>query len=421
MFNSKNHKRRLVRRFVISLSRTGFQFYHILLHTFPGHSLQQLAKNNQNTPMRPASTYSKAGNLPAISILLFAMLLTACGAEDGSNHNLDSNLSTPINRVLTGTVAVGLPVKGAVIIIDTDGNTVNTQSDTNGTYSVNLGGRPGPYLIRVEPDDSNLPALYSYATGSGVTNITPFTTLALFLAYQGDFADSFNDWAILHSNWSRIDLEQARAKINANFSTELQNSGVNPIVYDFFTVPFEANQTGIDAFLDSYSVFFDYNAKAYNITDSSGQPVIFNENIDTADYYIGARFLPEDATNWKLTWTPEFNGQQGPTMVSYHPGNNIPWSEERFNEIFWKTLTETPLQIIMCNNGPNVSCNIDVQVTRLNTSYDVIGNGEIGTIVNGSGTYNWSMNGWSQQNGQSRQDINVSASHSFSWSWERVS
>ncbi len=421
MFNSQNHKGRLISHLAIYLSRMSFQLYRTLLHTLYGHSSQQHAKGNQNTPARPAFTDIRTGNMPTVSILLFAMLLTACGAEESSNHNLDSSLSTPINRILTGTVAVGLPVKGAIIIIDTDGKTLNTQSNTNGTYSVNLDGRPGPYLIRVEPDDSNLPALYSYATGSGVTNITPFTTLALFLAYQGDFADSFNDWAAIHSNWSRIDLEQAHAKINANFATDLQNAGVDPVVYDFFTVPFEANQTGIDAFLDGYTVAFDYNAKAYDITDSSGQPVAFNENISTANYYIGARFLPEDATNWKLTWTPEFNGQPGATMVSYHSGNNIPWSEERFNEVFWTTLTETPSQTPICREGPNTSCNIDIRVTRLNTNYDVIGNGEIGTIVRGSGTYNWNMNGWYQQNGQPRQNINISTSHSFSWNWERIS
>jgi len=420
MFNSKIYKGRLISHLVIYLSRMRSHFYHMLSHSLFEYCPQQFVKSNRNTSTQATSVYTKTGSLPVVTIILFAMLLTACGAEETTDHDLDSSLSIPINRMLTGTVAVGLPVKGDVIIIDTDGNTLNTQSDKNGTYVISLDGRPGPYLIRVEPDDSNFPTLYSYATDSGVTNITPFTTLALFLAYEGDFADSFNDWATIHSNWSRIDLEQAHAKINANFSTELQNSGVDPVVYDFFTVPFEANQTGIDAFFDSYNVSFDYNARTYDITDSSGQPVAFNENIDTTDYYIGARFIPEDASNWELTWTPEFNGQQGATMVSYHSGNNIPWSKERFNEIFWETLATTPSQTIICNENPNIFCNIDTRVTQLNTHYDVIGNGEIGTIIKGSGIYHSTMNGWFQQNGQSRQNINQSASHSFSWNWERI-
>jgi hypothetical protein len=322
--------------------------------------------------------------------------------------------------MLTGTTAVGVPVEGAITIIDADGKTLGAQSNTSGAYAVNLGGRPGPYLIRVEPNDSSLPALYSYATSPGVTNITPFTTLGLFLAYKADLADSFRNWAIIHSNWERADFEQARAKINANFATALQNAGVNPLVYDFFTAPFKADQTGIDAFLDDYNVSIDYNAKTYDITDSSGQSVDFNESIDTASYYIGARFLPDDTAEWKLTWTPTFDGQPDTAVISY-PGNNIPWSEERFNEIFWKKLAEIPTLVTTCKDSPSISCNISVQVTQLDTSYDVIGNGEIGTIVSGGGTYNWKMSGWHKLDGQPRQNIDKSFAWSFSWRWERIS
>jgi len=414
MFNSKNHKGRLMSHLVIYLSRTSSRFFHMGAHTLFGRSTERFARSNQTWP---TPSHTKTRTLPAMGTLLFATLLTACGIEQ---NELDSDLTAlSIDRTLTGTVAVGKPVKGDVIIIDADGEKLDTQSDTTGTYAVNLGGRPGPYLIRFEPDDSTFPALYSYATNAGVTNITPFTTLALFLAYEGDFADSFDDWAEIHANWKLTALEQARAKINANFVTELQNSGADPVVYDFFTVPFKADQTGIDAFLDNYNVSFDYGANDYTITDTSGQPVPFNENIDTTNYYIGARFIPEDAANWKLTWTPVIDGQQGRTVVSY-PGNNIPWSEERFNEIFWDKLASTPTQITMCEESPNVSCEFRVQVTKLNTSYDVIGNGEIGTIVKGSGTHNWNMRGWFQPNGQQRINIDKSVSWSFSWSWERI-
>ena len=293
------------------------------LHTLFRCFSKQHVKNNLGIPIKPIFIRTKTKELSVAGIVLFTMLITACGVEDTTDHNLESNLSTPINRMLTGTVAIGLPIKGDIAIIDTNGKTLNTQSDADGTYAVNLGGKPGPYLIRVKPDNSRLPTLYSYATSSGVANITPFTTLALFLTYQGELADSFTGWATMHANWSRTDLEKSHAKINANFATELQNFGANPLLYDFFTVPFEANQTGIDAFLDGYNISFDHSAKKYGITDSSGQPVAFNENIDTTDYYIGARFLPDDTADWKLTWTPEFNGQQGKTIVSY-PGTKQP-------------------------------------------------------------------------------------------------
>jgi hypothetical protein len=295
-------------------------------------------------------------------------------------------------------------------------------SNANGAYSVNLEGRRGPYLIRIVPDDASLPIMYSYATGSGVANITPFTTLALFLAYRINLEAAFSAWTTTVSNWSRADLEQALAKINANFETDLLNAGVDPTLYDFFTASFNADQTGIDAFLENYNVSIDFNNNSYDITDSSSQPVTFDENIDTTGYYIGAWFVPEGTAQWQLTYTYNINGVESTlTYPILYSGNDIPWNQDRFNETFWNNLANYESQTITCDESPNVQCNITYEVTRLESNYEVIGNGEVGTVVTASAAYSWSMNGYIQYTGQPRQDIDYSYSWSFSWSWERMS
>jgi len=365
-------------------------------------------------------------------VLLFLVLLTACGGGGdgpgdpdpnggGNTKNPPPPPATKINRQLSGTVAVGAPVAGTITIIDAKGNTLSVESDANGTYSVNLGGQLGPYLIRVEPNDSSLPVMYSYATGSGVANITPFTMLALYLAYRTDLQTAFDNWAS-NSTWKRADLEQALAKVNANFETGLLNAGVDPKVYDFFTEPFNADQTGIDAFLENYNVSIDFNNNSYEITDSSSQPVVFNENIDTAGYYIGAWFVPEGTAQWQFTYTYNINGTESTiTYPVLYSSDDIPWNKDRFNETFWKNLADNESQTYTCEDSPNVQCNIVWEVTRLESNYEVIGNGEVGTIVQADASYSWSMTGYIQYTGQPRQDINYSYSWTFSWSWERVS
>jgi hypothetical protein len=356
-------------------------------------------------------------------IFLFLVLITACGGggdgtpEDGSEN---PNPST-INRPLSGTVAMGAPVEGTITIVDADGNTFSAQSDANGDYTVNLEGRSGPYLIRVEPNDSNLPIMYSYATSSGIANITPFTTLALFLAHKMDLEDAFIDWTTTASGWKRAQLEQALAKINANFSTGIQNAGADPTIYDFFTVPFDANQTGMDAFLENYNVSVDFGSLTYDISDSSGQAVAFNENIDTTGYYIGAAFIPDDAALWTFTLTYIIDDQENTVTYPNVSSNSIPWSEERFNEIFWNGLAGSNAQTFNCDDYENVDCSITWQVTKLEAKYNVEGNGEIGTEVTGEASYNWSMTGYIEYPDQPRQDIDESHTWTYSWKWKRTS
>ncbi len=347
--------------------------------------------------------------------------LDAVNNNDYNGEKSRTETSSTITRELTGTVAVGAPVAGKVTIVDANGNTDSTQSDASGNFTINLAGRPGPYLIRSEPDNGALPAVYSYATGAGVANITPFTQLALFLAYHADLNSAFDTWTTLAASWNRDKLEQAMATINANFAVDLQNAGVDPKFYDFFTQPFNADHTGIDAFLDNYAVSLNDAAKGYKISDSSGQPVTFDESVDTTDYYIGARFVPDNTGTWTYTWTSVVDGKEKTsdpvTVQSYF----VPWSQERNNELFWNSLANNPKTVSYCEQDADVSCKITIEITQMESTYDVVGNGEVGTVVTASAAYAWKVSGWYQyKNIPIRQNIDESHSWSYAWRWERT-
>ncbi len=364
------------------------------------------------------------GILKLLVVIPVALILFACSGGD-SDLSPKTDLTSPtVNRQLSGTVAVGAPVEATLTIIDREGGTLVVDSDAEGRYSINLKAHPGPYLIRIEPKDRSVPVMYSYASGAGTANATPFTTLALVLAYESSLTSAFSDWENLASDWQRADLEQALARINANFDDELQSiAGVDPSLFDFFTTEFVADSSGIDAFLDEFTPEVDPDTATFTvIRDSSGTAVAFDNNINTTGYYIGARFVPVDTASWELTWTTNINGQTTSiTFPTWLPSGEIPWRREQFDELYWGSLSELGSSIDTdCSDDPDTQCNIVVTVSRLDSSYDITGNGEVGTLITGSVGYDWRISGWVKSGGI-RQAIDQSYSWALSWRWERKS
>ncbi len=369
-------------------------------------------------------------SVKALLMIFVTLSLIACGGEgqnDGNNLSGNPNTNPPatagVTRNLAGTVAVGAPVAAVLTIVDRRGNTLITESNASGEYSVNLEGRPGPYLIRIQPKDSSLPVMYSFATNTGVANATPFTTLALFLALGNGLEAAFNDWASFADNWDRRDLEPVLAMINANFHNELNNAAVNPLLFDFFTTPFTANNIGFDAFLDEFSASVDFSGDSYSIQNSSGESILLNEKIDTTGYYIGALFTPFEGTAWEFSSNQTINGEQPTSSGNLTvPVASVPWREEHLFGDIWPlydtflTRSET-----RCESIPEAQCDIRVTITRFDNTFDVIGSGGVGTLITGSFNFNWRISGWLKATtGGERQTVDESGGLSHRWNWRRI-
>ncbi len=364
----------------------------------------------------------------ALIVMFVALPLIACGSGGGGEdvnppgaQDTGSSGITGVTRNLTGTVAVGAPVPAVIKIVDRRGDTLVAESNANGKYSANLEGRPGPYLIRIEPHDSSIPVMYSFATSSGVANATPFTTLALFLAFGSGLEAAFNDWVTHAGNWDRKDLEQVLAMINANFSNELGAiAGVDATRFDCFTSPFDADRTGFDAFLDEFTAVVDLSAGSYVIHNSAGVLLNLNESIDTTGYYIGALFVPVDTAIWELTWSQTVNGAASVSSVLLPVGADIPWRYEHLFGDFWP-LYDLLLEgeVENCEDDVNVQCDIRLVVTQFDNTFNVIGAGEVGTLVNGTISFGWRVRGWVDA-GFGRSVVDESSEWSTGWSWRRV-
>lgn len=355
-------------------------------------------------------------------MILFAINITGCSNSSSLPQSPPSEKSAALARHLSGTVAAGAPIEGTITIVDMDGNTSTTDSGADGKYSADLGRSMGPYLLRFEPNDNTLPIMYSYAVDAGVANITPFTTLALFLTNQTDLDSAFNDWTAMHTNWKWKDgLEKAIATINANFDPQLLNSEVsNATTYDLFTAPFNADHTLIDQYLyDSYNVSVDFTNQTYAITDNAGQPFPFDPNKDISNYNIDAQFTPPANASWTYSAKTNLDGTvDNIVLPDFYTSDVIPWNEQRAKEIFWTNLAIQTPKIDYCAKTTD-PCSIDVQVTGLSTTYNVAGNGEVGTLITAAASYSVHLTGY-VGSGASLKNIDESHSWSYSWSWERT-
>lgn len=219
------------------------------------------------------------GLLAALAAL--GLMLSGCGGGGGSDAG-GGTAST-----LSGTAATGAAMVGHIEVTGAGGQTLGSVAiNADGSFSADVTGMSGPFLLAALPDDTSLPTQYSYAAAAGVTvNVTPLTTLALFLA------NSQQDLAAMAASWSsaQIDttaLATAQARINANFASQLSAQGLDPTTYDFFSAGFDTDGNGLDGMLDGLVIDVDMSGGSYSI-QVGGASFSFDAGIDIGGIDIG--------------------------------------------------------------------------------------------------------------------------------------
>jgi hypothetical protein len=102
---------------------------------------------------------------------------------------------------------------------------------------------------------------------------------------------------------SSDDLADVQAQINANFSEQFADHGLDADSYDFFTTEFSANGSGLDAVLDLISIDIDFSAGSF-IVEVNGLVYDYDADIDTDGITIGGG----DNSNLDGEWTLTFSG-----------------------------------------------------------------------------------------------------------------
>jgi len=338
--------------------------------------------------------------------VLIGLLVSACGSSSDNDDNNESDI-TSSPTALTGTAAIGAPVPATITIKAADGSIVNTTSGPQGKYAIDMGSKPGPYFIKIEPTNANIPTIYSYSPGAGIANGTQFTTLALFIAKDTDLAEAFNNWQNIASDWTLADIEKSMAIINANLATQLADASVDPNTFDMFTYEFAANGEGIDGFLDKHTVEIDYVNTHYTVKDTTGSNLTIDESVDTSDYYIGALFDIDASTQWVVSMSLTLDGETSVQQLQRFPipAETVPYSRSRFMEEGWGRIGETS-QVVDTGQG-----SIRYTVLSYTPTYTIQGNGDVGTKITAGIGYQYNIKG-------SIEGRNIDQTYSYSWSME---
>lgn len=335
---------------------------------------------------------------PRLSALLLVLVATALLAGCGGGGGGGSSVGVS-GGALGGTAATGAPVDGIVYITDSNGIEVNVPVEADGTFSVSVEGMTPPYLLRVVPNGGG-DVLYSFASKEGITvNITPLTTLALFLAYDGDLDALYAAWSANTDALNDGLIESQQEVINANLFALFDGYAVDAVFYDFVNVAFNTDGTGIDGVLDALDISIDFNGGSPTVL-IDGVPYTWDPNIDISGFDIGD-FAIEGGSTWLLTVRDLINNIEFSEQV---PGPSVPNDLPQFEE-----LGQTDIMAEFKFEGLEISIDIS------SLSFDVTGSGEFGTVITGQIVGTVIINGVFEG-----QAISETVNLNTTFEWERI-
>lgn len=332
--------------------------------------------------------------LRLLALALVMLNLAACGGGSGGGGG-----GTSVSASLSGVAATGAAVDGVLYVTDVNGVEVNTPIDPDGSFTLSVQGMTPPFMLRVVPNGTGA-VLYSFVAHANATvNVTPLTTLALYLAGGTDLDALYNTWSSGSATLSDAAIEAEQEIINANLAALFGGNGIDASFYDFMSVGFTADGTGIDGVLDVLNVSIDFVNDTFSV-EVNGTPFAWDAAIDTSDINIGD-FPVSDSSTWQLSITDSANNIATTEIVT---GLSVPNDLQEIDQITRDEL-----------NGQYYLQGLQITVSLSELSYDLLGAGEIGTLISGVvrgtvrivGTYNG-------------QPVNETVQLNTAFAWERL-
>ncbi len=187
-------------------------------------------------------------------------LITACGGGSGSTLQVASTS-------LTGVAAAGYAVaNGPGYALDAvTGTQIPFVTTASGSYSVDIAGYTGPFLLHVLATAAGAPVnLYSLAAASSAgstVNITPLSDVVVGYAagVSGSALESActatlaSCPALLNGILARLDSANSSV-INSIPANVITAFGLTPATFNAITTAFQTTHTGADGLLDALAV-----------------------------------------------------------------------------------------------------------------------------------------------------------------------
>jgi hypothetical protein len=367
--------------------------------------------------------------------MMLGLLLAACGGEGG--NEFAPVTVTPAVATLSGIAATGAAVQGVVTLKDVPSGQLQATHTDDGSYTFNVTGLAGPFLLRVVSDD-RATVLYSVALKTGTAtraHLNPLShRLMAFLSEQpavlGDartLAQVFNDMPGPFAGLDSWTLSYARYQMlqqtSPYFRQRLQAHGVDFESFDPVAGPYAIGQ-GLDLAFDEVQFFYDDRSGeaweksvasgalvgAAMFPGSLGSPWSFSVDAD-AEYLVpgssqavtatgrwpvwlatrlrhGVRWAVSDASlasideNGVVT-AKAFTGTHSLTVTGYYPYGD--WVLE--DSVTFTLVEQTPVESVDMSEMPDTLAGNDTHV--LFTTVQLTDAAGGGTVQQRSGS--WSL------------------------------
>ncbi|GAB3545266.1 hypothetical protein GCM10027343_21440 [Noviherbaspirillum agri] len=214
-----------------------------------------------------------------------AAVLAACGG--GSSSNDGGTPSAPSQAAsgstLSGTAAGGAPIIGSVFVKDSLGAEKSAIIRADGTYSIDVSGMTGPFMLKaVGTVGSNSVTYYSAATNADLNstiNVTPFTSL-IVSNIAAEIAENYYNNGQFASTLSTAALTEAKTNLQQKLAPTLTALGLDASL-DLMKASFAADHTGLDAALDLVKVTIDPATNIATLTNALTNAVIGQDNLNS--------------------------------------------------------------------------------------------------------------------------------------------
>jgi len=191
----------------------------------------------------------------ALTSALASLFLAGCGGGGGGTA-----VSVVPSTMLSGTVAGGAAVIGTVIVTDSKGATKGGTIEANGSYSIDVSGMTGPFVLKAAGTVGNTTVTYysaaTVADIGGTVNVTPFTNLIVSnIAAQlaENFFSNPDNIAKIGTLITPEKLAAAETALQAKLQPVLTALGISDSI-DLLRSSFAADHSGMDAVLDLVKV-----------------------------------------------------------------------------------------------------------------------------------------------------------------------
>jgi hypothetical protein len=210
-----------------------------------------------------------------------AGLLTIYGCGGGNGTTAD-----PVapSTTLSGTAAGGAAIIGTVLVTDSKGATKGGTIEANGSYSIDVSGMTGPFVLKAAGTVGNTRVTYySAATTAdigGTVNITPFTNL-IVSNIAAQIAETYfsnpDNIAKIGTLITPDKLAAAETALQAKLQLVLTAMGISDSI-DLLRSSFAANHSGMDAVLDLVKVEADTTTNIFTLKNALTQLAIATDD-----------------------------------------------------------------------------------------------------------------------------------------------